>query len=421
LNSRLVELIVLNYWGGDMNTGAFKFMDGRCALISNSSALVLMLGLMPLQALATTGDTRFRQYVTDICGGVINPPPGVVWDTAILSQMCTNAAPGFIGSGGAASANVSTSNAGGGLASRKKKSLRDSLDDQKEKPAKGASGDGGRWGLLLTPQYGNSNRTETNLENGYQASLRGLVAGLDYRFSDSFVLGATLGQTKDTATFLNSAGSLETGNNTFNFYGTYIPTEHTSFDAYMGYGKLSLDSNRHVEFGTIIGSASGSASGHQIMGGMSASYQTDAGRFNLAPFINLDYIKTTINSYNESGTTTMELHYGDRSTISFTSSIGARVSASYGYDWGTLQPSARLASVHEFQNKSKQLSNELVSTPGTPFLVVTDSPDRNYLNIGLGVSAALNSGTQLFLDYDKRTQDKLLSSWAVSLGALMEF
>jgi outer membrane autotransporter protein len=117
----------------------------------------------------------------------------------------------------------------------------------------------------------------------------------------------------------------------------------------------------------------------------------------------------------------MELHYGDRSTISFTSSLGARVSTSYGYDWGTLQPSARLAAVHEFQNKSRQLTNELVSTPGTGFQVTTDSPDRNYLNLGLGVSAALNGGTQLFLDYEKRTQDKLLSSWAINLGALMEF
>jgi len=37
------------------------------------------------------------------------------------------------------------------------------------------------------------------------------------------------------------------------------------------------------------------------------------------------------------------------------------------------------------------------------------------------VAAALDGGAQLFLDYEKRTQDRLLSSWAVSLGALVEF
>lgn len=96
------------------------------------------------------------------------------------------------------------------------------------------------------------------------------------------------------------------------------------------------------------------------------------------------------------------------------------MSTSYGYDWGTLFPSARIAAVHEFQNQSKQIRNELVLTPGTGFLVATDAPDRNYLNIGLGVAAALNGGTQMFLDYEKRTQDRLLSSWAISAGVLLE-
>jgi uncharacterized protein YhjY with autotransporter beta-barrel domain len=406
-----------------MNSEAIKFSVGRCAFIGKFSVLVLtlLLGLVPQQATASTTDTQFRQFITDLCGGKIPQPPGAVWNRAALNQMCTNAASGFIGSPGAALANVGTASAGAGLTSRKKKGLRERMDEQKEKPGKGASADGGGWGFLITPQYGNSDRTETDLENGYQSKLNGLVAGLDYRFSDSLVIGATLGQIKDNATFLNSAGSLKTSNNTFNFYGTWIASDNTSIDGYLGYGKLNLDSNRHIEFGLISGTTSGSTNGRQIMAGMSASYQTDLGRANLAPFINLDYIKTSFNGYDENGATTMELHYGDRSTISFTSSLGARVSTSYGYDWGTLQPSARLAAVHEFQNKSRQLTNELVSTPGTGFQVTTDSPDRNYLNLGLGVSAALNGGTQLFLDYEKRAQDKLLSSWAISLGALMEF
>jgi len=341
---------------------------------------------------------------------------------AQVAAMCSLTSTGFAGPAATASVNLGTENAGSAAALRKKKGIRELKDEQKDKPEKGASADGGGWGFLLTPQYGNSNRTETDLENGYQAKLNGLVAGLDYRFSDSFVLGVTFGQTKDTATFFDGAGSLKTSNNTFSLYSTWIPSENMSVDGYLGHGKLNLDSQRKVVWGTSIsGITSGSTTGQQTMAGFSVSYQKDAGRFDLSPFINLDYIKSTFNSYNETGITTLEMHYGDRSTISFTSSLGARLSTSYGYDWGTLQPSARLATVHEFQNKAKQISNELVITPGIGFSVSTDSPDRNYLNLGLGVSAALNGGTQLFLDYDKRTQDKLLSSWAVSAGVLVGF
>lgn len=402
-----------------MNSGAFKSNAGRCAFIGKFSIAVFMLGLVPQQANATTADAQYKQYIVGICN-TFPAPQG--WNVSSVATMCMNvsgaiALPTDVG----VSANLGTANAGSEVTLRKKKRIRELSDEQKDQPAKGASSDGGGWGFLISPQYGNSNRTETDLENGYQANLKGLAAGLDYRFSDSFVLGAILGQTKDTATFLNNAGSLKTSSNTFNFYGTYLPSENASIDAYLGYGKLSLDSNRHVAFGSISGTTSGSASGRQIMAGMSVSYQKDAGRFNLAPFINLDYIKTSFKAYDETGTTGLEMHYGDRSTNSFTSSLGARVSTSYGYDWGALQPSARLAAVHEFQNRNREISNELVSTPGSPFLVTTDSPDRNYLNLGLGVSAALNGGTQLFLDYDKRAQDRLLSSWAISLGALMEF
>jgi uncharacterized protein YhjY with autotransporter beta-barrel domain len=400
-----------------MNTGAIKLRGSNASFGRFFVSVLTLFFVLSTAAFAASSNAQFETYIFNICS-----TPGL---GPTVSTMCANAFPGGpFGSYGTVnvSTNLGIANADNGAALRKKKGIRELRDEQKNQPEKGASADGRGWGFLLTPQYGNSTRTETDLENGYQSNLKGLVAGLDYRFSDSFVLGATLGQTKDDATFFNSAGSLKTSNNTFNLYGTWVASENTSVDGYLGYGKLSFDSQRQVVFGPIIfGMASGSTTGQQFMAGMSASYQKDIGRFNLSPFINLDYIKTSITGYSESGTTLMELRYSDRSTVSFTSSLGARVSSTYGYDWGTLQPSMRLVAVHEFQNNAKQIYNELVITPGIGLLVSTDAPDRNYLNIGLGVSAALNGGTQLFLDYDRRAQDRLLSSWAVSAGVLVGY
>lgn len=396
--------------------------------------LSLFFFLLPHHALAVS-NTQFQQYIFSVCTvGAI--PAG--WDANSLSAMCQAAFPGGFAGGPSGATNVSgnlgTANAGGGLATRKKK-FRMPLDEQNEKTDKGASADGGGWGFLFTPQYSKADRTETDLENGYQSDLAGLNVGLDYRFSDSFVVGGTIGQTRDKATFLNNAGSLKTRNNTLTLYSTWLPSDKVSVDGYLGYGKISFDSQRHVSFGKIDGLTSGGTSGKQYMGGMSTSYQMEAGRFDVSPFFNLDYIKTSFNGYNESGafvpdpangglnmgSSLLALHYFDRSTISFTSSLGARVGTSYGYNWGSLLPSARLATVHEFQNNAQQLRNELISTPGFGMSVTTDAPDRNYLLSGLGLTAALNSGAQLFFDFEKRSQDRLLSSWAVSLGGLVEF
>lgn len=401
-----------------MNTGVIKSKVGRCAFLGKFSVLVLTLGLMPLQATAATSNAQFKQFITDLCAGTYGMSPS--WDAVSLAQMCF-AVQGTVTST-SVSANLGTANASAGVLSRNKKSIRDIEEEKKKSPPKAASADEGGWGILVSPQYGKSNRIETDFENGFDSTLSGLVVGLDYRFSDSFVLGATAGQIKDKAKFFNDAGSLETSNNTVTLYGTWLPSDAIAVDGYLGYGNIKLDTQRFVAFGTFItGVTTGNTTGKQSLAGLSISYQKEFDRTNLSPFINLDYIKTSINGFNETGSTLLEMHYGDRSVSSFSSNLGIRIGSSYSYGWGMLLPTMNLAAVHEFQKKAQLITNELVSTPGTGLLVATDEPDRNYLIAGLGVVAALNSGAQVFLDYEKRTQDRLLTSWAISLGALMEF
>jgi uncharacterized protein YhjY with autotransporter beta-barrel domain len=339
--------------------------------------------------------------------------------------MCTHLG-GAASSGGVnVSANLGIATAGGEVSARKKKNIRDLKEDPNKKNEKAASGDDGAWGFVVTPQYGKNTRSETDLENGYRSNLSGLLVGVDYRFSDRLVLGTTIASTQDKATFFNGAGSLKTGNTTLVMYGTWLAGENISFDGYLGNGKISLDSQREINWATTInngffGTVTGNTTGRQTLAGLSVSLQKGYGDLNVSPFLNVDYVKTRINGYDENGTTTIEMHYGERNIASLTSSLGLRLDKSFSYDWGMLIPSVRLASVHEFQNHSQQIKNELVVTPGWGgFNVATDAPTRNYLNSGIGVVAALNRGTQLFLDYDKRSRDPLLNSWAVSIGVLI--
>jgi uncharacterized protein YhjY with autotransporter beta-barrel domain len=410
-----------------MNTGIVKSKASGLALMGKVLVAGVMMGAAPQHAIATSQDAAFLQYILNTCAAPTAPPS---WDLVSLGDLCsainTGGPAGGVTTPTGVSANLGTANAGSGAVERKKKGMRVSLDEQQSKADKGASADGGGWGLLVTPQYSKSNRPDTDLENGYESKLSGLVIGLDYRFSDRFVLGLALGRTRDKANFASNAGFLDSSNSTATLYGTWLYSDSVAVDGYIGAGKLKFDNQRQVVSGSnITGTISGNTTGNQTMAGVSASYQAYMGKFSLAPFFNLDYVKTRIDGYDEAGDNynvdLVALHYGDRSVTSLTSGLGARLSTSHNHEWGALLPSARLAFVHEFQNKTRQISNELIITPGASFLVETDEPDRNYLNLGLGLAAAFNSGTQLFLDFEKRTQDKLLSSWAVSVGGLFEF
>ena len=386
----------------------------------STALLCTTLLVVAKPAHAATSDALLQQYIISLCGRTAgNIPPG--WDTVSLNAMCANTQGGFAGgtAGGSVSANMGSIGSSSGLAHGVNDHER--RDKNKNQVTSGASADDGGWGFMIAPQYGKSDRPDSVLENGYKSNLAGLMIGVDRRYSDTFLMGLTLGQTRDKATFLTGGGSLKTQNSLATLYGTWLPADDIAVDGYLGYGKLNYDSQRHVVFGAINGYATGATTGNQVLAGTSATYLKELGRYNLAPFITLDYIKTKFKNYSEQGATTLEMHYGDRNTLSLTSSVGSRISTAYGRDWGSLEPMARFAFVHEFQNRFRQISNELVSTPGTGFLVETDAPDRNYLLLSLGISAAMNSGTQLYADFEKRTQDRFLSSWSLSAGVLSGF
>ena len=403
-------------------TQQFFTVHRTSSLLSTLSLLTAFIATcFPLEASAGAAtDTQFRRYIQGICAGTITAPQGVVWDAVALGAMC--AATGAVagGNGSVVSANLGIADTGSGTISLENKKDYECLDDFKQKPgSKGCATDG--WGLLISTQFGRSIRQETELENGFQSDLLGLLIGLDYRYSDSFILGSAASQTRDEAVFISSAGSLKSISNTLTMYATWLPLEKVSVDGYLGYGVVNFDSQRRVFFNSPLGTASGSTSGRQNMAGLSTAYQSKFGSVNVAPFINLDYIKTDIKGYNETGRTTLELRYGDRNTISTTASLGLRLSQSYNFNWGSLNPTLHGAGVHEFKNNSTLINNELVLTPGAGILVATDEPDRDYFLSGLGFAAALKSGTQLFLNYERRSGDSLLDSWAVSLGLLKEF
>ena len=378
----------------------------------------LLLAGLPQKALATAADTVFMTFIQDLCGGTVyTQPPGTVWDTTSLSAMCVRAT----GAGNVGVPNVAIG-AGGGGATRNKKVFREQMEDEREKSGgKGASADGGRWGLLVAPQFGKSRRIDTQLEHGFESELKGLSIGLDYRFSDSFVTGVMAGYVRDSVSYFNSAGTLKTSSSSLTVYGTWLPTESIAVDGYLGYGKNGLDSQRRVVYGLIDGTSSGNFTGKQLMGGLSIGYQMDLGEVSVSPFIGLDSIKSTTAEYNETGTTGLELHMRDSKSLSTTSSVGVQVNTTHNFQWGSLSPSVRVAAVHEYQNNSQVRPVELVSAPGVGISIQTDSPDRNYLDASAGMVAGLNGGTQVFLNYEVRAQDALLKSWALNAGMLAEF
>jgi uncharacterized protein with beta-barrel porin domain len=85
-------------------------------------------------------------------------------------------------------------------------------------------------------------------------------------------------------------------------------------------------------------------------------------------------------------------------------------------------PQARMEWEHEFSNGSRELSAQFVHDPSSStFTITTDEPDRDYLNVGLGVSVVAAEGRSGFLYYETRIdQDNITQNW-IKAGVRLEF
>lgn len=391
--------------------------------------LIAVAVMIPAIGLADDDDD-FEQYLFDTCNTAPTPPE---WDAATLGQLCFDAFPGGFAGGSAAydsSSNLGTSGAqttsANAVAVNQQKSIEDRLEELKEETG---PRDQGGWGYLLSVQGGESERDETELEQGYDSDLGGVLLGLDRRFSDRFVLGAALGITNEEASFDNNGGDLDTSANTLMVYGTWAVSATAYVDAYIGTTQLSFDSVRTIVFNTdggapiigIDGEATADFDGTQTLLGLSAGKDWNLDATSYGVFFNFDYSDTEIDAYDESGNTNTELSTPDQTTKSELASIGVRLSHTVNQGWGVLVPNARVALVHESRDDARSIDKSLVITPGNVFTVDTDEPDRDYALIGVGVTAALNSGTQIFVDYEQTARHDFLDTWAVSIGILAEF
>jgi outer membrane lipase/esterase len=90
----------------------------------------------------------------------------------------------------------------------------------------------------------------------------------------------------------------------------------------------------------------------------------------------------------------------DQDWDSLTTTLGGGASYASSRDWGVLIPFARVAWVHEFENDSQKMKAFYTVDPQQNNLVAqTDDPDRDYFELGIGVSAVMRGGLQAFFDY----------------------
>jgi uncharacterized protein YhjY with autotransporter beta-barrel domain len=381
-------------------------------------------------------DNKFETYFLQPCIDGFLTLLGRGWTgpeiTAYNTAICSVA---FSGNFNSVETYASTTNAGtiaaqsktaDSLAGQQVESVQGRLDEikEEEEPSGGI-------GLLLSVQGGETERVSTNNEVGYDSDLEGFVGGLDYRFNDNLITGIAIGVTSDDASFDGSNSFLETDSESLLIYTTYLISDNAYLDAYVGVASLEYSTDREGSvdgepadaFG-LEGKVSADYDGDQTLAGISTGYDWFRNRFSYGVSAAVDYSKTEIDSYEEKGTTGLELIFPDQEFESLTIALGINGSYTVDLGWGALIPNISVAAVHEDKNDERSFDTRMVIMPDvdtTSFTLETDAPDRDYVLSTLGLVLAMNSGTQYFMTYEHLSSHDFLEAWSLSAGLLVEF
>jgi uncharacterized protein YhjY with autotransporter beta-barrel domain len=87
-----------------------------------------------------------------------------------------------------------------------------------------------------------------------------------------------------------------------------------------------------------------------------------------------------------------------------------------------LLPQVRIEWEHEFKNDSRFIAARFVNDPlQQSILFATDGPDRDYVNIGVALSATFRGGIAAFIDYETVLGLANVTGNAFTLGIRGEF
>ncbi|MEN8130590.1 MAG: autotransporter outer membrane beta-barrel domain-containing protein [Pseudomonadota bacterium] len=300
----------------------------------------------------------------------------------------------------------------------------------------GAAGDtdtiGSKLGGFVNGVVGFGDKDQTDREDGFDFNTYGITAGVDYRFTNNFVLGLAGGYSNldvdIESTTGRSGGDVEADGYSFSVYGLYYLDEFY-FNGVVSYGFNDYDTSRGVVIPSnnpsrdpIDATASATTDSDQISLAGTVGYEFSRDAMTFGPYLRGDYLDVDIDGYTESGAGGLNLVIDKQSLKSLTSALGGQLSYSLSQNFGIVVPHGRLEWIHEFEDASRSISARYLHNVNNTFWTApSDDPDRDYFTLGIGVSTVFRGGIQAFLDYQTLLAKQDINEHVFTLGGRYEF
>ena len=258
-------------------------------------------------------------------------------------------------------------------------------------------------------------------EPGFDFHTAGVTAGADYRVLPQLVLGLALGFGSTRNDFDGGAGDVTSKGISISGYAGYTLGGFHA-DAIFTYGWIDYDTERRIASAAGPVTAKGSPGGDQLAVGANVGYDFSFGALTIGPTLRLTYVDVTVDGFKERGGGDFNMRLRRQDTESLTTSLGGEVSYAIGVPFGVLTPLLRFEWEHEYLAGSRLVTGTLASDPtGTVFGIRTNAPDRDYFNLGVGLTGTFRSGVSAFFYYEALLGRDRVTNHSFTAGVRLEF
>lgn len=296
--------------------------------------------------------------------------------------------------------------------------------------------DFGRWGFFASGTVGRGEVDAGAATPEYDFDTAGLTAGVDYRVSDRWIVGAAAGFSRQDTEVAGERGKVDTDGWSMSAYTTWFNEDSWYLDGVLTWGSNDYELERRIRYtitapdGSVTSVdqlASADSDGSQLAAAVSFGRDFQRGAWNIGPYFRGTWTRVEFDDYTEQLIANLPgsglgLSVEARDVTSATAVLGGKLTYTASRDWGILMPHVNVEWEHEFKDDPQNIVMRFLHDPTqTPIALQGDALDTDYFNVGIGLSALFPGGKSGFLYYEHLVGASGISQGNLAIGVRIEF
>jgi uncharacterized protein YhjY with autotransporter beta-barrel domain len=285
---------------------------------------------------------------------------------------------------------------------------------------------GAGWALFASADTGRLERRDGTNEAPFDGDTGSISAGVDWTPAANWQLGLLANHTRDELDFVFSRGSLRTTFTGAMAVAGWNISDTVALDGYAGALRGDYRVRRAINYTLLSGVAvdalaDASIDADRSLAGLGVTWAIPSGGWEWQLGAGLDWQRTDLDAYAETGASGLALSVPARSITSRRGRLDAALARNISASWGVWQPMLRLGWRREFANPARPLTVRFVNDgQGTPISFDTDDADNAWGEAGVGAVFVFTGGHSAFIEFRQRFGHDFLQERLLSVGWRME-